>query len=132
MFLFNTWDRIEQNDFAHEVTRAVAAEFPDDPPVFLARTPHGYHDPDRIRADVLAAGFKEVRITPLEATSTAATPDVPAVAYTQGTPLRLEIEARDPSRLTAATDCATRAVRDRFGDGPVHGKIRAYVVEAHD
>jgi SAM-dependent methyltransferase len=34
---------------------ALVGKFPDDPPVFLA--PHGYHDTDPIRADVVAAGF---------------------------------------------------------------------------
>ena len=42
---FNVWDRIEENEFADDVTeRARAGIFPDDPPRFLARTPHGYHD----------------------------------------------------------------------------------------
>ena len=43
-FLFSVWDRIEENEFAHTVTDAVAALFPDNPPRFFARTPHGYHD----------------------------------------------------------------------------------------
>ena len=130
-FIFNTWDRIGENHFAEEVTHAVGTLFPDDPPLFLARTPHGYHDPDRIRSDVEAAGFSGVRITAMEHTSTAASPDIPAIAYTQGTPLRNEIEARDASRLTEATEAATAAMRARFGDGPVAGKICAYVVEAN-
>jgi ubiquinone/menaquinone biosynthesis C-methylase UbiE len=40
-FLFNVWDRIEENVFAHDVTNALARIFPNDPPRFLARTPHG-------------------------------------------------------------------------------------------
>lgn len=131
LFAFNVWDRIEENHFAEEVTRAAGTLFPDDPPLFLARTPHGYHDPDQIRSDVEAAGFSGVRISALERTSAAASPDIPAIAYTQGTPLRNEIEARDANLLTEATEAATAAIRARFGNGPVEGKIRAYVVEAH-
>jgi ubiquinone/menaquinone biosynthesis C-methylase UbiE len=37
-FLFNVWDRIEENVFAEDVTNALAKIFPDDPPRFLART----------------------------------------------------------------------------------------------
>ena len=44
--LFNVWDTIEHNELAHEVTAALAALFPADPPRFLARTPHGHGDPD--------------------------------------------------------------------------------------
>jgi hypothetical protein len=53
---------------------------------------------------------------------------VPAVAYCQGTPLRNEIEARAPARLDEATDAAAEAIAQRFGRGPVDGKIQAHVV----
>ena len=58
----------------------------------------------------------------------ASSPDVPAIAYCQGTPLRSEIEARDASRLTEATSVAAAAVAKRFGSGAVDGKIQATVV----
>ena len=48
-FLFNAWDRIEENVFADDVTNALAEFFPNDPPRFMARTPHGYHDTALIR-----------------------------------------------------------------------------------
>src|SRR5437899_46124 len=44
VFMFNVWDRIEENEFAHTVTKALESLFPKDPPRFLARTPHGYYD----------------------------------------------------------------------------------------
>ncbi|MEX2298733.1 MAG: SAM-dependent methyltransferase, partial [Dongiaceae bacterium] len=129
-FLFNAWDSIEQNDFARIVTDALAAYFPDDPPRFLARTPHGYHDPRAIRADLEAAGFSEIEVATIEKTSVAPTPRHPAIAYTQGTPLRNEIVARDAGALDAATDAAARAIAARYGDGPVSGRIQAHVATA--
>ena len=51
-FLFNAWDRIEENVFADDVTRALAEFFPSDPPRFMARTPHGYHDTALFRCDL--------------------------------------------------------------------------------
>ena len=56
-FLFNVWDRIEENVFADDVTNALAKNFPDDPPRFLARTPHGYHDTALIHSELEEAGF---------------------------------------------------------------------------
>jgi SAM-dependent methyltransferase len=41
VFLFNAWDRIEENEFPHTVSKALANFFPADPPRFMARTPHG-------------------------------------------------------------------------------------------
>lgn len=46
--LFNVWDQIAENEFAGVVTQALAAVFPHDPPDFMARTPHGYFDVERI------------------------------------------------------------------------------------
>jgi len=128
VFVFNVWDRIEDNEFADVVTTAVASLFPVDPPRFLARTPHGYHDLDTIRRDLANGGFAAPRIDTVTARSRAASPRMPAVAYCQGTPLRNEIEARDAARLGEATDAAAQAVAGRFGRGAVDGKIQAHVI----
>src|SRR6185437_6186686 len=106
-FLFNVWDRIEENEFADDVTRSLATIFPDDPPRFLAPSP---------------------QIVTLTERSRAASPKVVAVAYCQGTPLRSEIEARDASRLVEATEAAASAIEKRFGPDSVDGKIQALVV----
>ena len=128
-FLFNVWDRIADNEFADAVTDAVATLFPDDPPRFLARTPHGYHRPDAIASDLAQGGFvRTPEVVTLAARSRASGPDVPAIAYCQGTPLRAEIEARAAGRLVEATEVAEAAVAARFGTGPVDGKIQALVV----
>jgi ubiquinone/menaquinone biosynthesis C-methylase UbiE len=128
-FLFNVWDRIAENEFADTVTQALAVEFPDDPPRFLARTPHGYHDRATIERDLAAGGFAHPpQVETLVARSRADSPRVPAVAYCQGTPLRNEIETLDPSRLGAATDAATAAVARRFGSGAIDGRIQALVI----
>jgi ubiquinone/menaquinone biosynthesis C-methylase UbiE len=129
-FCFNAWDRISDNEFADVVTRALGKLFPQDPPLFMARTPHGYHDVKTIQADLTAAGFKDISIETVEHTSRAASAREPAVAYCQGTPLRNEIESRGASLLESATQTAAEALAQRFGSGPVEGRIRAHVVTA--
>jgi SAM-dependent methyltransferase len=129
-FVFNVWDRIADNEFADVVTEALAGLFPDDPPRFMARTPHGHHDVGRIRQDLKAAGFAEVAVDAVDARSRAPSARHVAVAYCQGTPLRNEIEARGPTRLEEATHRAADALADRFGRGAVDGRIRAIVVAA--
>jgi ubiquinone/menaquinone biosynthesis C-methylase UbiE len=129
-WVFNVWDRIETNAFAHEVTEALAGLFPHDPPRFLARTPHGYHDAALIRDELARAGFAEVALETLTFSSQAASAREAAVAYCQGTPLRNEIEARDAGALLAATDLATQAIAARHGNGPVTGRIQAHVIVA--
>ena len=129
-FLFNVWDHIDANEFAQVVTAAAALVFPDDPPRFLARIPHGYHDVKLIRDELGKAGFSQVSITTLEETSSAPSARHPAVAYCQGTPLRNETETRDASLLEHVTEQATEAIVARFGNGPVTGKIRGHIVTA--
>jgi ubiquinone/menaquinone biosynthesis C-methylase UbiE len=129
-YLFNVWDRISENEFADVMMQALAEVFPNDPPRFMARTPHGYHDVERIRRELGDAGFSGISIEAVDHRSKAASPRDPAFAYCQGTPWRNEIEARDPSRLQEATDRAAEAMARRFGDGAVDGRIRAFVIVA--
>jgi len=129
VFIFSVWDRIEENEFADVVTTAVGALFPEDPPRFLARTPHGYHDHEAIMRDLAKGGFTaSPRIDTVAARSRAASPRIPAIAYCQGTPLKNEIESRDASRFAEATDVAAEAIAKRFGGGTVDGKIQAHII----
>jgi ubiquinone/menaquinone biosynthesis C-methylase UbiE len=129
-FLFNVWDRIEENVFADDVTNALAKVFPNDPPRFLARTPHGYHDTALIRSELEKAGFSRVEIETRAEQSRAASPRHPAVAYCQGTPLRNEIEGRDSGKLESATDYVASAIAKRHGRGEVAAKIQGHVILA--
>jgi ubiquinone/menaquinone biosynthesis C-methylase UbiE len=129
-FVFAVWDRIEDNAFADDITNAVAELFPQEPPRFLARTPHGYHDIALIRDELRQAGFTDIVIETREEVSRAASARDVATAYCHGTPLRNEIEARDAGALQLATDRAEQAIMRRHGAGPVAGKIQAHVIVA--
>ena len=129
VFIFNVWDRITENEFADTVTTALESVFPKDPPRFMARTPHGYHDHRIIERDLANGGFSaSPRINTVAARSRATSSRIPAIAYCQGTPLRNEIETRDASRLGEATDLAAEAIAKRFGRSAVDGKIQAHIV----
>jgi len=129
VFIFNVWDHIKENEFADIVTAALEPLFPDDPPRFLARTPHGYYDRATIERDLRGGGFTAPpQVATLAARSLANSARVPATAYCQGTPLRNEIEARAPSRLGSVTEMVAEAIGQRFGRGAVDGKIQAHIV----
>jgi ubiquinone/menaquinone biosynthesis C-methylase UbiE len=129
-FLFNVWNRIEENEVPHAVIGALARVFPGDPPKFLERTPHGYHDVKRIVEDLRRAGFSRVDFETVAKTSEAPSAREPAIGFCQGTPMRGEIEARDKNRLSEATDAVEKALIDRFGKGPISGRISAHVITA--
>ena len=126
---FNVWDRIEENEFAATVVTALTALFPQDPPRFLARTPHGYHDRRIIERDLQRGGFMaQAEFVTLGERSRAAAPSIPATAYCQGTPTRGEIEQRQPDGLAVATSACTSALSARFGAGAVDGRIQAHII----
>jgi ubiquinone/menaquinone biosynthesis C-methylase UbiE len=126
--LFNVWDRIEESEIEHEVVCAVAALFPDDPPRFLERTPHGHHDVARLCAALRAAGFSAApEVETLALTSVARSALSAARALCEGTPLRGEIEARG-ARAEDASRAAEQALIRRFGGGRIEGRMRAHVV----
>jgi SAM-dependent methyltransferase len=129
-FLFSVWDRISENEVAEVVTEAMAAVFPEDPPMFLPRAPYGYYDVQTIREELIAAGLGSVSVDTLDATSRARSALEAAIAFCQGTPLRNEIEGRDASRLEEATAAAAAALAHRFGNGGIEGRMQAYVITA--
>jgi SAM-dependent methyltransferase len=129
VFVFSVWDRIEDNELADTVTLALQSIFPHDPPRFMARTPHGYHHLPTIVADVKRGGFTATpRTWTVAARSPAPSAAAAAAAYCVGTPLRNEIEARDPAGLDRACRVASEAIAARFGSGAVDAKIQAHVV----
>jgi ubiquinone/menaquinone biosynthesis C-methylase UbiE len=129
-FIFSVWDKIEENEFGHVVHQALQQVFPDNPPQFLVRTPHGYHDAARIRSDLNEAGFTDIAIETVAHRSRASAPQDPATAFCQGSPMRSEIEACGAPGLEAATRQAADALACRFGNGPIEGRIRALVISA--
>lgn len=129
-YLFSVWDRIEENVFADEVTQALAGLFPQDPPRFMVRAPHGYFDLGQVREDVRRAGFSDIRIETRSEVSRSPSAREVATALCHGTPLRGEIEARQSGGLARATDAATAEITRRHGSGPVAGKMQAHIVSA--
>lgn len=128
--IFTVWDRIESNPMQEIADATVAALFPENPPHFLARTPFGYHDRAVIERDLRRAGFASVDIKESRREGDVASPRDPATGFCQGTPLRAEIEARDPDSVVRATDAVATAIEQHFGSGPFKHPLQALVVTA--
>jgi SAM-dependent methyltransferase len=127
-YLFSVWADLGANDFAQTITEELEARFPEDPPRFLMRTPHGHHNIAHLTRDLAVAGFGEVKVESVDKVSRAPSARDAAVGYCQGSPLRAEIEARGD--LEAVTAAVTEALAARFGAGPVEGRLRAHLFSA--
>jgi SAM-dependent methyltransferase len=125
--LVTTWDAVGTSPFPAALTDALAAVLPEDPPDFVARVPHGYTDPDRIRADLSAGGLAgTVERVVLRGTA----PSARAVAegFCRGTPLLFAL--RERGDVEALTDAVAEEMTARLGGGPVTGDLAAFVVTA--
>jgi hypothetical protein len=124
------WDRLENNPASQIVHEALAALYPDDPPLFLARTPFGYSDAEQIERDMRSAGFDQVDIETVELSSFESSPLEAATGLIAGCPLRAEVEARDPAGLERAIDSATEALKALNGPAGFESRLSAHIVTA--
>jgi ubiquinone/menaquinone biosynthesis C-methylase UbiE len=128
--LLSVWDNLDTNPLPQAVAEAAAARFPDDPPGFLARIPYGYHDAAAIAGALHDVGFRSVTADLVRLECRAASAYDIAVGFCQGTPLRAEIEAREPGGLDAVTTAVAASVAARFGRREISSRMQAIVVTA--
>ena len=129
-FLFNCWSSIEANPVAAAALAGLSRLYPQQQSWFLERVPHGYSDPAVIQADLAAAGFPDCRIETVALRGPVASPEMAAVGFCQGTPMRGEIEALDPDGLGRATEAVAAAIAERCGTGVFDAQLCALVVVA--
>jgi SAM-dependent methyltransferase len=99
----------------------------------LRRDPHAlvnppYFDEPTIRADLTAAGFRDVKVDRMARMARVASARDAALITVQGSLIRTAIEAEDPSRLDKATKAVEQVMLARFGEGPVEGEMKALIV----
>lgn len=117
-YLALVWGGLDENPVSEAVQHALNRAFPDDPPRFLARTPFGYHDAERIFEDARAAGFDLVSVERLTLPHPRVSADSAAEGLIYGTPLLAELEtigADAPATALAAVRTELESVSDEEG-----------------
>lgn len=127
-YLLGVWDDLAGNPVAEIVHNALAARFPDDPPLFFARTPHGHADTGKHVAALSEAGFTDIAVETATLDAGRFAAERLALGFCQGTPLRHEIVARAPTGLDTATAAVADALRARFGPGEFDSTIRTHLI----
>ena len=129
-YIVAIWDSIDRNAGSKDISNAVAALFRDDPPKFLDRTPFGYSIVAKIEQDLLTAGFRDIKFETVEKRSRAPSARDVAVGMVCGSPLRNEIEQRDPAMLDAAVEAATAALAQWEGPDGFDAPMSAHIFTA--
>lgn len=129
-YLVAIWDSMARNPGSKAMSDGVAALFPGNPPRFLERTPFGYSDPAAIEHDLLEAGFRDITFETVERRSRLASARDAAIGMCCGSPLRSEIEDRNPEMLDRAVDAAAAALSQWEGSGGLDVAMSAHIVTA--
>jgi len=129
-FFFSVWDRLDANELSLAVAQALKDFFGGDPPAFISRTPFGYFDIPQIHRELAQAAFRSSSVQTVALSSvTASTQDL-ALGMIQGTPLRNELESREPGLLDRVTTAVAASLASRFGPGPFHSRMQAHIFAA--
>jgi ubiquinone/menaquinone biosynthesis C-methylase UbiE len=129
-YILVIWDKVDRNLATKAAGSAVGALFPDDDAAFYERIPFRYYEQEWIERDLRVAGFSEIEFDTVELRSRAASARDAAIGLTQGTPMRSEIEGRDPAMLARATDAATEALRQFEAPNGFDAPMSAHIVTA--
>jgi ubiquinone/menaquinone biosynthesis C-methylase UbiE len=126
-YLLSVWDDMAANDITLVAAKAMSGG---EAAAFMARTPFGYHDQARIRADLAAGGFADLTIETVSLPTPAASARDAAMGLCAGSPARAEIEARGAGALEATIGAVTAALEAEFGTGAFAGTGQALVITA--
>jgi SAM-dependent methyltransferase len=128
VLLANVWESLDANPAPGAIHATVAALFPADPPRFI-ETPYGYHDVERIRADMAAAGWEDVQLEAVHVQSRGESAADFAAGFVLGSPLSHELAERggDPDAVAVAL---TDALIPVGGERPFRPALAATVITA--
>ncbi len=125
--LFNTWAELKQNDFCQIAQTTEMTFFETDPPKFYD-IPFSLYDARELQGWMEEAGFKDASVSRLELSSASPSADDAAKGLVQGTPLAIALKERNAD-TAAITDAVANALRARFGDHRVRGRMCALICE---
>jgi len=129
-YLVAIWGNLGRNllcNLAHEV---MARLFPDNPPMFMQRGPFSYDDPELVRRDLAAAGFRDVDIEVVELSSRSPSAREAAIGLCYGSPMRVELEEYGEDALERTLDSLIEASRPYEGPNGFETPMSALVVTA--
>jgi SAM-dependent methyltransferase len=128
IFLFNVWDRIEENPHAAACAEVVEGFFAGDAEMRF-RIPFEMHDPALLRQLLAEAHFGEVQIAKKRLQLDRVSARTVAIGQIRGTPRSLLIEKRGVP-LDEVVDKVTAALTNVGGADPYRGPAQAIIAEA--
>jgi ubiquinone/menaquinone biosynthesis C-methylase UbiE len=128
-YWFSTWSSLDDNPLSR-VAREVGVRFLGPGTPLFVDIPFGYHDRDRISADLRAGGFATIEIDAVDLEAHAPSATQAATGLVQGTPMIEQIRQHGRATPEEVTAAVAERIAQEFGAAPVRGAMRALVVRA--
>ena len=128
-FIFNTWDKIENNGAIYVGNQIICSYFPENPPTFY-RIPFLLHQPDLLETNLLATGFKNIKVSAVEKEGVSPSAKAAAIGIVEGNPIYNHIMQRDPNLVEVIRKAVEQKIAEAYGNAPLKTPLRAWVFEA--
>jgi ubiquinone/menaquinone biosynthesis C-methylase UbiE len=129
MLILSTWDKMEFNQ-ASSVFRQIVKTYLGDLLPETYKLPYSMHDPNKIREQLLQAGFSAVKIDVVEKNSVSETARDAAIGMVQGGSLYNEIVRKNPAWVEEITASVEKELSEKFGAAPMIAPMRALIAQA--
>ncbi len=115
VFIFNTWDKIENNAAVEIVNKNVQSEFAEDAPDFLQKGPFSFFDIDTIRDLLINAGFTNIEIETVRLKSAYKNAGDLVKGFIEGSPLAVFLQDKEICKQESVYHKTTQQLTEIFG-----------------
>lgn len=129
MFMFTTWDSLEQNPASY-ISRSIAKEYLEDPLPDSYNLATSMSDETAIKSLLHDAGFSTISIEKVELLSACPTAKEAAYGLVKGGPFYSEIKKRNPAWIDEINIKVEKQLAEKFGAAPMVSPIRALISQA--
>ncbi|HTE13023.1 MAG TPA: class I SAM-dependent methyltransferase [Chitinophagaceae bacterium] len=129
MFLFTTWDRLEQNA-ASFITRSIAKEYLEEPLPASYNVATSMYDEAVIKSLLQDAGFSKISIEKVQQFSVSPTAKEAANGLVEGGPFYKEIKKLNPAWIEEIKMKVEKELAEKFGTAPMVAPISALISQA--
>ena len=128
-FLFNTWDRLENNRLFYVGQEILNRFFKDEAPTFY-HTPYSMHDMQEMGLLMGKAGFKDSEIVLAKKEGIIESAADAARGMLEGNPVFIALSEKDPTILPSLKLEFEKTFAAEFGDHPLRTQLQAWVGKA--
>ncbi|HVM88625.1 MAG TPA: class I SAM-dependent methyltransferase [Puia sp.] len=127
-FIFNTWDKLQNNPMFDTANTIVNSFFPEKPPVFY-HVPFSFYDMELARSLLINAGFQNMIIEFSEMDAISNAKDA-STGMVEGNPVYDFVCEKAPSLLPVIRDAVEKEITKKFGMHPLKAPMKAWIVTA--